>query len=314
MGGKTSRSAPLNATLPTVPALAYSIVIATFERPAELRVTLESIASQTQLPERIIVVDSSSGEETHVVANDFAARLPLQYERATRPSAAVQRNQGATHIGTPLIAFLDDDVFVPPETFATLVAAFGRDTAQRVGGIAARIEGLQHRPPRGLLWWYYRLQAGYSHPTYGGKLFGPAINCVPTYGEPDAELIPSDWLNSTCVVYRTELFRREKFPEFEDYSFLEDVHVSARVARTHELCFHRTATFEHRDAPSIFKNNARQLARMRFRHQRLVARDILGLREPMLTFKLLLHRCFVSITILRSMPPSWKQALLGTWT
>ena len=71
---------------------------------------------------------------------------------------------------------------------------------------------------------------------------------------------------------------------------------------THELCFHRTATFEHRDAPSIFKNNARQLARMRFRHQRLVARDILGLREPMLTFKLLLHRCFVSISILRSMP------------
>ena len=297
-----------------MPALAYSIVIATFERPAELRVTLDSIAAQTRPPESVVVVDSSGDEKTRAVADDFAMRLPLRYERAVRPSAAVQRNQGAEHVGTPLIVFLDDDVFVPAETFATICAAFDRDETQRIGGIAARIEGMQHTPPRGLLWWYYRLQAGYAHATYGGKLFGPAINCLPTYAEGDGELIRSDWLNSTCVFYRTELFRREKFPEFDGYSFLEDVHVSARIARTHELFFHRTATFEHRDAPSTFKRNARQLARMRVRHQRLVARDIVGLREPALTFKLLLHRLFASVSMLRLRGPSWKQELAGTWT
>ena len=158
------------------------------------------------------------------------------------------------------------------------------------------------------------LQAGYAHATYCGKLFGPAINCLPTYAEENGELIRSDWLNSTCVFYRTEIFRREKFPEFEGYSFLEDVHVSARIGRTHELFFHRTATFEHRDAPSTFKRNARQLARMRVRHQRLVARDIVGLREPALTCKLFLHRLFASVSMLRSLHPSWKQELLGTWT
>ena len=295
-------------------ALAYSIVIATFERPAELRVTLESIAAQTRPPARVVVVDASRDGQTRAVADDFAARLPLRYERAVRPSAAVQRNQGAEHVATPLIAFLDDDVFVPAETLATLCTAFDRDDAQRIGGIAARIDGMQHTPPRGLLWWYYRLQAGYAHATYGGKLFGPAINCLPTYAESDAELIRSDWLNSTCVFYRTPLFQREKFPEFEGYSFLEDVHVSARIGRTHELFFHRTASFEHRDAPSTFKRNARQLARMRVRHQRLVARDIVGLREPALTFKLLLHRLFASVAMLRRHQPSWKQELLGTWT
>ena len=297
-----------------MPPLAYSIVIATFERPAELRVTLDSIAAQTRLPARVIVVDSSHDELTQRITNDFATRLPLRYERADRPSAAVQRNQGATHVETPLIAFLDDDVFVPAGTFAAICATFDRDVTQRIGGIAARIDGMEHTPPRGLLWWYYRLQAGYAHPTYGGKLFGPAINCLPTYGEGDGELIRSDWLNSTCVFYRTELFRRERFPEFEGYSFLEDVHVSARIGRTHELFFHRTATFEHRDAPSTFKRNARQLARMRVRHQRLVARDIVGLREPALTLKLLLHRLFASVSVLRGRQPSWKQELLGTWT
>ena len=295
-------------------ALAYSIVIATLERPAEMRVTLESIAAQTRPPQRVIIVDASNDGETRAVADTFAARLPLHYERAFRPSSAVQRNQGAEHVATPLIAFLDDDVFVHPETFATIAAAFERNETQRIGGIAGRIIGMSHRPPRGLLWWYYRLQAGYSHPTYGAKLFGAGINCLPTYGENDPDLIPSDWLNSTCVFFRTELFRREKFPEFDGYSFLEDVHLSARIGRTHDLFFHRTATFEHRDATSTFKRNARQLARMRVRHRRIVARDIVGLREPALTFKLLLHRLFTSVCLLRSRHPSWTQELLGTWT
>jgi hypothetical protein len=173
---------------------------------------------------------------------------------------------------------------------------------------------MEHRIPRGALRCYYRLQAGYDHPTYGGKLFGPAINCLPTYTEGEGALIPSDWLNSTCVFYRTPLFAREKFPEFERYSFLEDVHLSARVGRTHRLYFHRTATFEHRDAPSLFKRNTRELARMRVRHQRVVARDILGLREPALSWKLTLHRLFASAAVLRRRGNGWMEELLGTWT
>jgi GT2 family glycosyltransferase len=292
--------------------LAYSLVIATYERAEELRTTLASIAAQTRPPAAVVVVDSSADDRALAVVQ--AAPVAVRYERARKPSAAVQRNQGAALVTTPLVAFLDDDVFVPPDRFAKICEAFDADPEGKIGGIAARIEGMQHPVPSGLLRWYYRLQAGYPHPTYGGKLFGAAINCLPTYTESTGDLIPADWLNSTCVFYRTPLYAREKFPEFEGYSFLEDVHLSARVGRTHQLFFHRTATFEHRDAPSAFKRNTRELARMRVRHQRLVARDILGLREPTLTLKLLLHRLFASVSILRQRGPTWPQALLGTWT
>ena len=295
-------------------ALAYSIVIATYERPAELRVTLESIAAQTRAPELIAIVDASRDERTREVVEAFAAKLPVRYERAERPSAAVQRNQGARGVTTPLVAFVDDDVFVPPKSFAALCEVFDRDEAGAVGGVAARITGMQHPVPRGLLWLYYRVQAGYAHPTYGGKLFGPAINCLPSYTETEGDLIPSDWLNSTCVFYRTELFQREKFPQFEGYSFLEDVHLSSRIGRTHRLYFHRTADFEHRDAPSDFKRDVRKLMQMRMRHQRLVARDILRVPEPLLTLKLLLHRLFASVAVLRHRSPDWREVIIGTWT
>ncbi len=294
--------------------LAYSVVIATYERPDELRTTLESLSTQTRLPAQVIVVDSSPDPRSEAVVAGMTTRLPLHYERATRPSAAVQRNAGASRVRTPLVAFIDDDVFVPTETLEKMCDVFERDADGKVGGVAARIDGMQHTTPSGLLWWYYRLQAGYAHPTYGGKLFGPGINCLPSYTEGEGDLIPSDWLNSTCVFYRTELFLREKFPQFDGYSFLEDVHVSSRIGRTHHLYFHRTANFEHRDAPSTFKKNARELVRMRLRHQRVVARDILCIPEPLLTLKMLLHRVFASVWTLRARSPQWREILIGTWT
>jgi GT2 family glycosyltransferase len=294
--------------------LPYSAVVATYARPDDLRRLLESLEAQTHAPTLIAVVDSSPSDETARVADEFSPRLPIRYERALKPSAAVQRNQGAAQVATPLVLFVDDDAILPAETAEKICSDFARDAEEKIGGIAARIEGMQHHAPRGLLRRYYRWQAGYDHPTFGARLFGAAINCLPTYEEEGGDLIPSEWLNSTCVFYRTPLFQRERFPEFEGYSFLEDVHLSARVGRTHRLFFHRTAAFIHNDAPSTFKRNAPALARMRLRHQRIVARDILGLREPWLSAKLLLHRLFVTLCVLRRRGPAWRAELLGTWT
>ena len=290
---------------------AYSVVIATFERPEDLRTTLASIVTQAHAPAQIIIVDASGDETTRVVAESFS--LPIRYERAQQPSAAVQRNQGAALVTTPLVAFIDDDIVLREETFAKICAVLKDDGRETIGGVSAREEGMEHLPPSRLLRSYFRLQAGYDHPTYGGKLFGPAINCAPSYAQADNDLITGDWLPSGCVVFRTPLFFREKFPEFDGYSFMEDVHLSARIGRTHRLLYHRGATFEHRAAPSKFKRNTRAMARMRIHHRRLVARDIMGLALPELTLKMLLHRIFVTAVVLRRRGPEWSQEILGTW-
>lgn len=288
--------------------LPYSVVIATFERPDDLRAALGSLQAQTHGPAAVIVVDSSRDERTAAVVAEFPA---VRFERAHAPSAARQRNQGAEHVTTPLIAFIDDDAILPPATAAKLCTPFAEPST---GGVAARLEGPSRPVPRGLLRWYYRLQAGYEHPTYGAQLFGPAINCYPSYTEPaEGELIPAQWLSSTCVFYRTALFQREKFPSFEGYSSMEDVHLSARVGKTHRLFFHAGAPFEHRDATSSWKRNHAALARSRLRNQRTVAREVLGFTGPGFVWKQLLHRLFVTLYLLRRRGPGTWGELRGTW-
>jgi GT2 family glycosyltransferase len=290
--------------------LAYSIVIATYERADRLRDALASVACQTRLPERIVIVDSSAGDESSAVAAEF--KLPVIYERAERPSAAVQRNQGSRHVETPLLAFIDDDVVLAPDVFEKLCVVFESDPA--TGGVAARMNGASHAVPGGALWWYYRLQAGFRDDTYGARLFGPAINCFPCYDRATGELIPADWLNLGCVLFRTDAFQREMFPDFEGYSHMEDVHLSARIGRTHRLYFHTTACYDHFPSESPAKRNRRQLAQMRMRNQQIVARDVLGLRGWPLHSKMLFHRLFTSIFLLRFRPAGWNGELAGLWT
>lgn len=311
---RTPYSAALDST---APPLAFSLVIATFERPDDLALTLEGVAAQSRLPREIVVIDSSRDDRTAQLASGWRGPCPLHYRRSDARSAARQRNEGAALVdaaASGVIGFLDDDITLYPETCAQVLAVFDADRETRTGGVAVRIDDIHRPEPRGWLWWYYRLQAGYADRTYGGRLFGPAINCLPCYTEGEGELIAADWLNSGCVFYRTAAFQREQFPAFEGYSFMEDVHLSARIARTHRLYFHKTARCRHRDGTNSLKRDVAGLARQRIRNQRLVAREVLGRSGATFEAKLLLHKIFASIAVLRRRDRSWKQELLGTWT
>jgi glycosyltransferase involved in cell wall biosynthesis len=292
---------------------AYSVVIATLDRPVLLSAALDSLIQQTRPPSRIIVVDASLEDETKAVVDRRRDRAPMLYLRSRIQSAAQQRNLGAESVSTPLIAFVDDDVVLPAETFSRLVAPFEGENGETIGGVAGRIKDLGHSKPRGLLWWYYRLQAGYPHPNFGARLMGAAVNTLPCYEE-QSGLIPSDWLNTTCVLYRTDLFSRERFPEFNGYSFMEDVHLSARIAKTHQLYFDAEAVYEHHSATTEFKQDQAAYAAAAIRNRRIVARDVLSIGGLELEIKMLLHRLFCTVVFAKSRKQAWFSAVRGTWS
>jgi GT2 family glycosyltransferase len=290
-------------------SLEYSIVIATYERADALRDALASVRRQARPPARVIVVDSSAGRESEPVTT--GAGLPATYLRAERPSAAIQRNQGFREVTTPLVAFMDDDVVLAPDVFEKLSAVF--ESKPETGGVSARMNGAEHPEPSPALRRYYRLQAGFDDETYGARLFGAAINCFPCYTRQMQLLIPADWLNLGCVMFRSDAFGGELFPEFEGYSFGEDVHLSARIGRKHPLYFHSAARYDHFPSLSPAKRNSFRNARMSAQHRRLIARDIQGLSGWELLWKDIFHRLFVSVFLLRTRPAGWAAQIMGNW-
>jgi GT2 family glycosyltransferase len=290
-------------------SLDYSVVVATYERADRLRDALASVRQQTRPPAQVIVVDSSDGRESEAITNDSG--LPAVYLRAERPSAAIQRNQGFREVKTHLVAFIDDDVVLAPDVFEKLCGVF--ESMPETGGVSARMNGAEHPAPCPRLRRYYRLQAGFDDETYGARLFGAAINCFPCYSRQMDLLIAANWLNLGCVMFRSDAFGRELFPDFEGYSFGEDVHLSARIGRNHPLYFHSTARYDHFPSMSPAKRNYFQNARMSARHRRLIARDVQRLGPWELLWKDVLHRIFVSAFLLRTRPTGWAAQIAGNW-
>jgi hypothetical protein len=289
------------------------VVSATLDRPRDLQEVLEDLRIGTCLPREVRVVDASSDRRTEAVCALGWAPLVVNYVSSPWHSAARQRNLGAAGCATDIVVFCDDDVRLPANALELLLDVFEGDSAERIGGVAGTINGLHHHPPRRLLRWYFSLMARYTHADFGGQLFGPAINVLPTDRPSDPLLYPSQWLNSTLVGYRTSVFERECFPEFEGYSFQEDVHLSARIARTHALVFHRGLRYEHKAAPAPYKSDQWRLARMELEHRWLIATTILELdgRQRLLEFALLI--LLNSAVLLRGRPHGWARRLLSTW-
>ena len=124
-----------------------SVVVPTRGRAAYLEVTLDSLLGQRAgIPHEILVVDDGDGGAT---ADAVRARPAVRYvPHGAGRGLNAARNTGLREAGAALIAFVDDDVLVPPGWLEALSEGAGRHPdAEAFGGpIRARFEG---HPPRG---------------------------------------------------------------------------------------------------------------------------------------------------------------------
>ncbi|MEA2419289.1 MAG: hypothetical protein QOE60_1495 [Thermoleophilaceae bacterium] len=124
-----------------------SVVVPTRGRAAYLEVTLDSLLAQRAgFAHEIIVVDDGDGGAT---ADAVRGRPPVRYvPHGGRRGLNAARNTGLREANAPLVAFVDDDVLIPPGWLEALVTGADRHpSAEAFGGpIRARFEG---RTPRG---------------------------------------------------------------------------------------------------------------------------------------------------------------------
>jgi len=118
-----------------------SVVIPTRDRADYLRVALASLAGQDgRATHEVVVVDDGSSDATPAVAADAGARV-VTHAASLGLNAA--RNAGARAALAPLVAYVDDDVRVPPTWAGAMVEGAARHPeAEAFGGpIRAALEG-----------------------------------------------------------------------------------------------------------------------------------------------------------------------------
>jgi glycosyltransferase involved in cell wall biosynthesis len=122
----------------------YSVIIATYNRAADLRETLLSLAGlEPDGPWEVIVVDNNSKDDTRAVvesaAQDFPAPLRYLFEREQGRSPAL--NTGIRAARGRIVATTDDDVRVPADWLTSAAASLARLNCDYVGGPVMPIWG-----------------------------------------------------------------------------------------------------------------------------------------------------------------------------
>ena len=72
------------------------------------------------------------------------------------------------------------------------------------------------------------------------------------------------------------MFLRHEFAAFEGYSFAEDVHLSARIAKTHTLLNTTAARLFHEDLGQLTHKNWRAIGESVFWNRHLIMTAVLG--------------------------------------
>jgi len=120
-----------------------SVVIATKDRAALLDGALASLRAQENAPDyELIVVDNGSSDPTPAVARKHGAA----YAFVAEPNRGKARNAGIARASGELVAFVDDDVVVPPHFLAAHAQAHAQTVPLAVSGPIVNVPDAAHRP------------------------------------------------------------------------------------------------------------------------------------------------------------------------
>jgi glycosyltransferase involved in cell wall biosynthesis len=282
-----------------VEVLPLSIIIATRNRAAVLRRTLESLAVQSAQPSELIVVDASEDDCTRSLCVDKppeCLRSVIRWRAAETEGAAVQRNQGYRECATPFIGFFDDDILFEPECVRKLWFALQSDG--RLGGVNAMITNQRYHPPGVVSRIVFRVMADRAESSYAGRVLGPAVNLLPEDRDDLPEVVSVEWLNTTCALYRREALPHPPFPlHFTGYSLMEDLSLSLTVGKRWKLANARTARIFHDSQPGSHKSDPAVLAEMQLVNRYYVMKRVLGRTRPADYFKLIVWLAFSDISM-----------------
>jgi glycosyltransferase involved in cell wall biosynthesis len=300
--------------MPNFPAAG---IVPTIDRAAVLVRTLRSLLAQDLYPQELIVIDASCDTRGRELidyhASDFTTRgCRLIWQRAVVRGAATQRNEGIAATTQPFIWFFDDDILLEPQCVSRLWTALQSDP--KLGGVNAMIVNQRYQPPGRVSRFMFRMMVGRTEASYAGRVLGPAINLLPEDRDDLPDVVPVEWLNTTCTMYRREALPDPVFPaHFAGYSLGEDLTLSLLVGRRWKLANARTARIIHDSQPGVHKDNPVASSRMAVVNRHYIMVDVLRRRGIIDHVKFAFWELFQTVTmaVQQGLTKSFWQVLWG---
>jgi GT2 family glycosyltransferase len=224
--------------------MTIAVVIASKNRPQNIRAALASIEAQGYAPSEVIVVDQS---DTKYALEEYADVRHI-YDPALSGLTAA-RNRGISELHSDCVLFIDDDVALRPDTLSALESAF----ASYPDAVGFQCDDLEQHDE--------------------GRLTG-LLNAAFELGffsrsrQRRGNVIETTWLGGFAMAYRSSVFAFERFDEhLTGYSFGEDWDFSKRAARHGRLLVAQGAEVHHYHSP-VNRAGNKSLCKMRWQNYR----------------------------------------------
>jgi GT2 family glycosyltransferase len=225
-----------------------SVVICTYKRPRSVDRFLASLEGQEFRTSALIVVDASPDAQTEQVLRDRIDRgtsaQSVTYLRVAGPLAGLtrQRNVGIRFVGTDLVAFFDDDIFLEPGCLREMERLYRR-AGEPPAGVGAMLGGDESGPNQ---LWRLRRWLRLIPDLRPGTYHRSGISTPWSFLDPATATAEGDWLPGCAMMWRTTVVRDVGFYEgFAGYAQGEDLEFSLRARVRGKLIVTREARLQH---------------------------------------------------------------------
>lgn len=249
-------------------SLTIAAAIPTRNRPDDLVAAVDSILAQRRVPDELIVVDQSPGDESRrrveaMFAQGRGAAMRLTYIHDAAIAGLVPAKQVAAKLSDAnVLCFLEDDVVLEPEYIEEIESGFS--VCPEMLGCCGVVTNL---PPLPLFY------GAMFHLFHRGIFRDPRVGIHGRFEGGGHALIPSRALSGGLSAWRRDVFVAIPFDVANDFFMLEDIDFSTRA--------------EARFGPRFFINpNARLAHNMSpLNRARMGERQRRKLREYLLFYK-----------------------------
>lgn len=223
-----------------------STVIPTRDRPSDLKIAVLSVLNQTRLPDELIVIDQSAGDDGKVSVERLLANVPairLVYIHDSKILGLVDAKRVAVqHATGEYVCFIEDDVVLEHDYFEQVELCFLKNK-EIIGSC-----GVITNPPQ-----FSQFYASMFNVFHRGIFADKRVSVFSNPANESLGLIASDKLSGGVSSWRREVFSAVPFDVKNGFHMLEDIDFSTRVAKhfgdKHRLFINPRVRLQHNCSP-----------------------------------------------------------------